>query len=161
MKRTLFICAILTAFIGTAPAAAVEPAEVSVVGAAAIAWPDTPTPGTTTTELPVIVARMLPSGEAAGMIMNLSPLGDSAATVTCIRVVGDTVYVGGRLRPGQDLYNGEVFAQIALGIRDGGVGGDLVAGSIFRRADIDPCERLSSFPAVLPLETGNFVVRGL
>lgn len=160
MRKTLVLLAVLAAFAVTSPAAAVAPG-VSVDGAGSVTWPDFPSPGMSTTELAIIHARVLPSGEPQGSISNLSPLGFNMATVTCLEVVGDTVYVGGPLRPAWNVYNGETLAQMAFGVRDGGAEGDLVAGALFRRADVDPCQRLSLFPPVFPLGFGNFVVRGL
>jgi hypothetical protein len=159
MKKAFVLAAILAALFGASSATASAPTGTSVFGAGAVAWPDTPTPGVTTTELGIIAAQVLPSGEPHGTILNLSPLGNTAATVSCIEVVGDTVYVGGQLRAGWDFYMGETFRQIAFGVRDGDPDGDLVAGAIFRRSDIDPCQILSSFRAVFPLQFGNFVVR--
>ena len=62
--------------------------------------PDTPIPGVTTTELAVVSARLSPTGQVSGMIAGHSPYGFNVATVTCLKVVGDTVYVGGLLKPG-------------------------------------------------------------
>lgn len=160
MKRALVLLALVAACAAAGSAEAVAPPGVSVAGAGSVTWPDTPTPGVSTTERAIVHARVLSSGEPFGSIANVSPFGINVATVTCIDVVGDTVYVGGRLRPGFDLYNGETFAQMAYGVRDGDRDGDLLIGAIFRRSDIDPCQRLSLFPAVVPLRFGNFVVRG-
>ena len=161
MKKALVLLAIFAALVVTAPA---EPRSLQACRSSARApslGPNVPSPGVSTTELAIISAKVLPSGEPHGSIANLSPLGTNIATVTCVAVVGDTVYVGGPLRPAWSVYNGETMAQMAFGVRDGGTEGDLVAGALFRRADVDPCQRLSLFPAVFPLGFGNFVVRGL
>jgi hypothetical protein len=89
----------------------------------------------------------------------MSPYGFNKADVTCMRVVGDTVYVGGTLDPRFDSYLGQTFSQIAFGVRDGTP--DLVASAIFRRADVDACDVLSAFQPVFTVDQGNFVVTGL
>jgi hypothetical protein len=146
---------LLVAIVGAGPAAASPPAP-SIHGAANVLYPDFPEPGTSTTERVIINASLSPSGQPLGSILVLSPFGFTKADVTCIRVVDDTVYVGGPLIPNFDFYRGETFAQTAFGVRDGVP--DVVASAIFRRADVDTCELLSGFPPVFEVSEGDFIV---
>jgi hypothetical protein len=146
---------LLVAIVSVGPAGASPPAA-SIHGAGNVFYPDFPEPGTSTTERVIINASLLPSGQPGGSILLLSPFGFTKADVTCIRVVGDTIYVGGSLVPGFDFYRGETFAQIAFGVRDGMP--DVVASAIFRRADLNTCDVLSGFPPIFAVSEGNFVV---
>jgi hypothetical protein len=157
-KSCLIGALVVTALqVGAASAAATQ--TVSVVGSGNVTYPNFPTTGETTVERAIISARLLPSGEPSGSILSLSPFGFNKADVTCIRVVGDTVYVGGSLDPRFDLYFGNPHSQIAFGIREGDP--DLVASAIFTRADVNPCDVLSAFPPVFPVDQGNFVISGV
>ena len=160
MKRIALIGVLLAVLLGSAVAAASGPG-VSVSGAGFVTWTDTPTPGMTTTELAIVSAHLSPSGRLSGTLVNLSPYGFNVATVTCLKVVGDTVYVGGPFKPGFDVYNGQTYGQVAFGIKDGGAQGDLIAGGVYTRTDVNTCDKLSNIAATLPVHPGNFVVTGI
>jgi hypothetical protein len=137
-------------------AAAAAPPGPSIHGSGNVFYPDFPTPGSSVTERVTINASLGPSGRPRGQILVLSPFGDTKAEVTCIRVVGDTVYVGGPLIPGFDVYLGNTQAQLAVGIRDGAP--DIVASAIFRRSDVNTCDVLSAFEPIFAVGEGNFIV---
>jgi len=153
--RLSVVVGLLVAIVGVGPAAASPPAP-SIHGAANVLYPDFPEAGTSTVERVIVNASLLPSGQPGGSILVLSPFGFTKADVTCTRVVGDTVYVGGPLVSGFDFYRGQTFAQMAFGIRDGTP--DVIASAIFRRADVNTCDVLSGFPPIFGVSEGNFVV---
>jgi hypothetical protein len=143
---------------------AAAPAETtpSVSGAAWVQYTDFP-PGGSVTELTVLSARVLPSGEPTGTMVLRSPLGDVRAEVTCLVVVDGDVVVGGTIVQGFD-YFGLRVKHIANRIRDLGSTGDLVAGAIYvdrpRPPEFDPCTPLLPFQPVYAAEPGNYVVGG-
>ena len=158
LKIVVGVAAGIALLLSAASASAAAGPAISVVGSANVTYPDFPVQGETTVERAIVTARILPSGEISGSIISLSPFGFTKADVTCIEVVGDTIYVGGTLEPRFDVYLDRTFAQIAFGIRDGEP--DLVASAIFGRADVDTCEFLSAFPPVFVADQGEFVVTG-
>ena len=159
MRKVVVLVAVIVTALHIAGSAVANPIGVSITGSGNVTYPDFPTQGETTVERTIISARVLPSGEPHGSILVMSQYGFTKADVTCMQVVGDTVYVGGTLDPGFDFYLGSTFSQIAFGVRDGDP--DLVASVILRRTDLNPCEFLSAFEPVFTVDQGDFVITGL
>jgi hypothetical protein len=156
LTRIGVLIGMLAALVGVSPATA-STSGVSVHGSGNVLYPNFPALGTSTTERTIVTASLGPDGQPRGSMLVLSPLGFVTADVTCLRVEGDTVYVGGTLVPGFNLYlGGETFAQLAFGIRDGSP--DLVASAIFRRPDVNTCDVLAAFPPVFVVTEGDFTV---
>jgi hypothetical protein len=157
MRRLIAFLAVPVA-LTAAGAAAGAPLTASVTGAGWVTYANFP-PGGSTTELTVVSARIVPTGEATGTIVIRSALGDLRAQVDCVVRAGDDVYVGGPVVQGLD-YGGVVLTHVAVGIRDLGPDGDVVAGAGFvnRPSGFDACTPATAFPPFWPASPGNFVV---
>ena len=57
--------------------------------------------------------------------------------------------------------DGQTYGQRAFGIKDRGTQGDLIAGGLYIRTDVNTCDKLSNIAATLPVHPGNFVVTGI
>ena len=180
--RPRFVLALALAVVGAAGVGLVTPdwsgakgvSYNTVVGAVNVPLTNFPDPGDVTNEQIAVAAQDGPNGPR-GLIVFRSPLSAipvAVADVTCLVVIGNDAWVGGKLRQsflygGQGSFPASTITHFSVRIRDNGapVGGvrDAVHPVVFvdrpRPPTFTPCE-IGDFNNVLfPVSHGDFFVR--
>ena len=179
--RLRFLLALALAVVGVAGAALVAPDGSSgrgmpynsVFGAVNVPLTDFPDPGDVTNEQILVFAQDGPTGPRGWIVFRspLSAIPVAVADVTCLVVIGNDAWVGGKLRQpfvygGQGSFPANTITHFSVRIRDNGppVNGarDAVHPVVFRDVPrppaFSPCN-IGDFNNVLfPVSHGDFVV---